>query len=327
MAEFFRIVRCFFLLAGFSLVAACSPLPAQRPAMQVENAHHFASTQVQFNPGGGLLATAGLGGDIKIWSFPAMTPIMTLAVHKNAVRGLVWFNDRILISGGDDGRTVVWDLAKDEQQQIRVELFSSPIKGLAFLSAGGELVAGHRDGTIRVLELPSLRILRERNLGRRVLALRSRPDGAGLAVSTAGKQVFLLDRALQVARELPMPNREIYSLAFSPDGRKLAGGAWFKLSIWDLFTNSLAEWDSPHFGKIASLDFSPDGGRLASIGRISDSKIFLLNARTGKPVRYLLRHSLCGAALQFSPDGRYIASASDDRSVRVYDLTEPYPPR
>ena len=88
----------------------------------------------------------------------------------------------------------------------------------------------------------------------------------------------------------------------------------------------MEERDTHHFGKIPSLDYSPDGQLIASIGRISDSKIFLTRRETGEASRYLLRHSLCGTALRFSPDGRFIASTSDDKSVRMYDLTETYPP-
>jgi WD40 repeat protein len=252
---------------------------------------------------------------------------MTLKVHKNAVRGIAWLNGNILVSGGDDGRIVVWDLAKEEPRQIRVEMFSSSIKGLAFLTESQELVCGHKDGTVRVLELPSLSTLRKRHLGSRILAVRSQAKEPVLAVSAVGKKVFLLDRELRVVQNFPPPDREIYSLAFSPDHRQLAGGGWFKIFLWDLSSGTLEEWDTHHFGKIPSLDYSPDGKEIASIGRISDSKIFLTLSASGQPSRHLLRHSLCGTALRFSPDGRYIASTSDDQSVRIYDLTEPYPPR
>ncbi len=315
------------MVGGLILASACSPLPAQRPTVRLENAHAFGSTQVEFSPNGQLLASGGLGGDIKIWSVPSVEMVMTLKVHISAVRGMAWVSDSLLISAGDDGRVVVWDLARKEPRQIRARRFTSSIKGLAFLAESGEIVSGHKDGTVRVLEYPSLRTLRERDMGSRVLALRSPSQGAFLAVSVKGKKVFLLDRELRVVKDLQQPTRNIFSFAFAPDRQQLAGGGWFKISLWDLSSGALEEWDTHHFGKIPSLDYSPDGEEIASIGRISDSKIFLTRRESGELSRYLLRHSLCGTALRFSPDGRYIASTSDDRSVRIYDLSEPYPPR
>jgi hypothetical protein len=37
-------------------------------------------------------------------------------------------------------------------------------------------------------------------------------------------------------------------------------------------------------------------------------------------VRRYQAHELCGAIIRFSPDGRMLASGSDDESVRLYRL-------
>lgn len=43
--------------------------------------------------------------------------------------------------------------------------------------------------------------------------------------------------------------------------------------------------------------------------------------------RRLQAHRLCGAVVQFSPDGRYVASGSDDESIHIYDVQDPYRPQ
>jgi WD40 repeat protein len=72
---------------------------------------------------------------------------------------------------------------------------------------------------------------------------------------------------------------------------------------------------------VVSVDYSPDGKRLASIGRVTDNHIHILNLATDRVERRLEAHELCGAAVRFSPDGRYLATGSDDASVRLYDLS------
>jgi len=153
-------------------------------------------------------------------------------------------------------------------------------------------------------------------------------EGANLiAVSSRGRRVVLLNLQLEHVRELQSPPRNAIEIAFSPDGQQLAGGAWFRLFFWDLPSQQFRVVKSDHWGMAFSIDYSPDGEYLASIGRVTDSEIYLVSPKTGKLKRHLRHHKLCGAAVRVSPDGRYLATASDDRSIRLYDLSAPYDPR
>jgi WD40 repeat protein len=307
------------------VVFGCVSLPIQRPVVRLEEAHFLGSTQVAFSPNSKLLASGGFKGDIKIWSVPSGKMVTVIKAHAAAIRGMVWVDNGFLLSGADDGRVMLWDLTNEKPTQVKANLFSSAVKGLAFFSKNREIVSGHKDGMIRVLGYPSLQAVRERNLKRRVLAIRSSHDASMLAVSVKGEKVFLMDRYLQTLQALQLPSRNIFSLAFAPDGSQLAGAGWYEIFLWDLADGHMKKRDTHHFGKIIAIDYSPNGKYIASIGRITDSKIFITHAKSGILYRNLLGHSLCGTALRFSPNGQYIASTSDDRSVRIYDLIERYP--
>ena len=43
-------------------------------------------------------------------------------------------------------------------------------------------------------------------------------------------------------------------------------------------------------------------------------------------LRRFQAHDLCGWQARFSPDGRYAASAAEDGSIHIYDLSRPYRP-
>ena len=93
-------------------------------------------------------------------------------------------------------------------------------------------------------------------------------------------------------------------MAYSPDGRSIAtgGGADNSVRLWDAASGALIRTLRGHSAVVASVAFSPDGGRLASAS--SDETIKLWDAETGREVRTLRGHSKGINRLAYSPDGQ-----------------------
>ncbi len=115
-------------------------------------------------------------------------------------------------------------------------------------------------------------------------------------------------------------SRDVISVAFSPDGKRIVSGSDDKtICIWDAETG--LQVHSPlkgHSDWVWSVAFSPDGKRIVSGS--SDKTICIWDAETGLQAHSPLKgHSDRVLSVAFSPDGKRIVSGSSDQTICIWD--------
>jgi len=291
-------------------LAGCSNLmTADLPDHVLAGIHEFGTTALTYSVDGQQFISGGFRGDIRIWDAATRRPLGETHAHNRPVRAILPLAGGAFVSGSEDGRLILW-----HRQQIKMQLKGAGVTALALFQ--GHVVSGHTDGRVRVWSADSLRTLHD-------IAL----DGTVTALSAHGNQlaIGLADRILVLGTDFT-PHAILstegtpHDLQFSPDGRTLAAGGWFRLHVWDLASGEMRSIPTEHNGLLTSVAFSPDGRYLATLGRHTDSAIRLFDTADFRVVKRYQSHELCGAIIRFSPDGRTLASGSDDESVHLHRL-------
>lgn len=102
-------------------------------------------------------------------------------------------------------------------------------------------------------------------------------------------------------------------------GRKSLHGDVGELNLWDSDTGELIHSLTAHAGSVASVEFSPDGTRMASVG--NDDLVIIWDAISGRDIITLRGHEANVVDVAFSPDGNQIATASGDGTIRLWEAS------
>ena len=298
---------------------------------------------IAFSPDGAKLAVAD-GREVKLWSVSTQTS--TTAFEADAVGSVAFSPDGTKLASGSVDKTVrLWDVSTGENINTFTGHAEFP-RFVAFSPDGKKLASGSIDKTIKIWDVSTGENIHTLTGHTGIVqSIAFSPDGTKLAsgsqdksvrlwnVST-GESINILGKIDQVsaavqtlhlfasrASKSTRHRSPVTSVAFSPDGTKLASGEINgPVKLWEVSTGrNINTFHGPR-GLYRSVAFSADGARLASSIAGGYGTVEFWDVTTGKNINTIAGHLDGVNSIAFSPDGAKLAAGVSGSGVKLWEI-------
>ncbi len=306
--------------------------------------HEYSGSQsLSFSPDDALLVAVGDDGRVRLWDvrwLDTPNPLPTwndshlrlwdvrsgsLRASTQGHAGRVWCaafapDGEWLSTAGQDGAVKLWHVLSDDRRTIRVA--SEAKKAVAadwvvFSPDGQTLFTRTSNGELGCWSTLSSRRAEPAGVPAASIFRAARASASRLVTVASDKRDLRVQELSGAAVRVYRHMQPISAVAISPDGERVAFADMSPtIWMWEVGPNRLREL-SRLSGVCQCLTFGPDGRTIAVTAA---TRILLLDADRGQSLAVLSGHEKEVLAIDFSPNGRLLATASRDNTIRIWEF-------
>ncbi|MCB0497623.1 MAG: High-affnity carbon uptake protein Hat/HatR [Cyclobacteriaceae bacterium] len=234
-----------------------------------------------------------------------------------------------LFSADSEGKILKWDV---KNGQVQADTITSARNGYdtrgmiadpngKWLIAGGDYPRPNNEAFVDYFDLKNRTSKQLSGFAGVVQNLILQPSGTEfLALNNYGKEIVKYNLSNNTVSSFLVPSERLNFIAMTKNGRFLAGaGNKGNVFLWDLQNGNSEKviYKTPNKA-ITAVQFSPSGQQLVVGNR--EGEVTLLFTATGVVRRTFSEIQAQINDIKFSPNGNYLAVASYDGTLRVWDM-------